>query len=196
MDDGGLGSETLLRPRSAAGGHNTYVVSTTRVYFASTMIGLVNYEQQCNCTRMPMQCLAKVYIFAAEGCREHIHFLHTCPPCCKHIYCCACKGRVILKLVVYIPCLSNVAVRWLLDHQSNDLAMSLTINGRARNGIAVFSGGTAANNLVDVFESVRDANQSTLAYIIPVSDNGGSSSELIRVFGGPGKPISQLVVTR
>jgi hypothetical protein len=27
-----------------------------------------------------------------------------------------------------------------------------------------------------------------LSYIIPISDNGGSSSELIRVFGGPGRP--------
>ncbi|KAH7170155.1 hypothetical protein EDB81DRAFT_708347 [Dactylonectria macrodidyma] len=54
------------------------------------------------------------------------------------------------------------------------------------NGIVVFSGGSAANNLVDVFESVREANQFKLSYVIPISDNGGSSSELIRVFGGPG----------
>ncbi|KAH9843371.1 Uncharacterized protein family UPF0052 [Teratosphaeria destructans] len=53
-------------------------------------------------------------------------------------------------------------------------------------GIVVFSGGSAANSLVDVFETVRQANHSTLSYVIPVSDNGGSSSELIRVFGGPG----------
>nr|POF21071.1 uncharacterized protein CFP56_66485 [Quercus suber] len=54
-----------------------------------------------------------------------------------------------------------------------------------RNGIVVFSGGSAANNLVDVFNDVREANTSSLAYVIPISDNGGSSSELIRVFGGP-----------
>ncbi|KAF2723713.1 UPF0052 domain protein [Polychaeton citri CBS 116435] len=53
-------------------------------------------------------------------------------------------------------------------------------------GLVVFSGGSAANSLVDVFEHVRAANQTTLSYIIPISDNGGSSSELIRVFGGPG----------
>lgn len=57
---------------------------------------------------------------------------------------------------------------------------------RNKGGIAVFSGGSAANNLVDVFNEVRGANHCTLSYIIPVSDNGGSSSELIRVFGGPG----------
>nr|OQO30269.1 hypothetical protein B0A51_01817 [Rachicladosporium sp. CCFEE 5018] len=55
-----------------------------------------------------------------------------------------------------------------------------------KGGIVVFSGGSAANNLVDVFEELRAANQTTLSYVIPISDNGGSSSEIIRVFGGPG----------
>ncbi|KAJ9613770.1 uncharacterized protein PV06_10977 [Exophiala oligosperma] len=53
-------------------------------------------------------------------------------------------------------------------------------------GIVVFSGGSAANSLVDVFEAVRENKSCPLSYIIPISDNGGSSSELIRVFGGPG----------
>ncbi|EPE08193.1 hypothetical protein F503_00976 [Ophiostoma piceae UAMH 11346] len=74
------------------------------------------------------------------------------------------------------------------------------------NGICVFSGGTAANSLVDAFQAVashmsdRDSITAALAsspgpgparqpcsltYIIPISDNGGSSSELIRFFGGP-----------
>ncbi len=53
-------------------------------------------------------------------------------------------------------------------------------------GIVVFSGGSAANSLVDVFNSLRDSKNCPLSYIIPISDNGGSSSELIRVFGGPG----------
>ncbi|KAF2004304.1 UPF0052-domain-containing protein [Amniculicola lignicola CBS 123094] len=53
-------------------------------------------------------------------------------------------------------------------------------------GIVVFSGGSAANNLVDVFKTVRENKKCPLSYIIPISDNGGSSSELIRVFGGPG----------
>lgn len=55
-----------------------------------------------------------------------------------------------------------------------------------RNGIVVFSGGSAANSLVDVFHDVAEARQKKLSYVIPISDNGGSSSELIRVFGGPG----------
>ncbi|KAH7272987.1 hypothetical protein FSOLCH5_003251 [Fusarium solani] len=61
-----------------------------------------------------------------------------------------------------------------------------TPNPGPPSGLVVFSGGSAANNLVDVFESVREANQCTLSYVIPISDNGGSSSEIIRVFGGPG----------
>lgn len=50
----------------------------------------------------------------------------------------------------------------------------------------IFSGGSAANSLVDVFDSVRKSKSCPISYIIPISDNGGSSSELIRVFGGPG----------
>ncbi|KJX95788.1 hypothetical protein TI39_contig1050g00003 [Zymoseptoria brevis] len=56
----------------------------------------------------------------------------------------------------------------------------------ARGGVVVFSGGSAANNLVEVFDHVRKAHNAPLSYVIPISDNGGSSSELIRVFGGPG----------
>lgn len=53
-------------------------------------------------------------------------------------------------------------------------------------GIVVFSGGSAANNIVDVFKRVAEDRRCPLSYVIPISDNGGSSSELIRVFGGPG----------
>lgn len=53
-------------------------------------------------------------------------------------------------------------------------------------GIVVLSGGSAANSLVDVFSAVRASKHCLLSYIIPISDNGGSSSELIRIFGGPG----------
>ncbi|KAJ5622702.1 LPPG:FO 2-phospho-L-lactate transferase CofD/UPF0052 [Penicillium herquei] len=53
-------------------------------------------------------------------------------------------------------------------------------------GIVVISGGSAANNLVDVFDAIRESKECSLSYVIPISDNGGSSSELIRIFGGPG----------
>lgn len=77
---------------------------------------------------------------------------------------------------------------------SNSTVVSLSRSGATtptpsfpRSGIVVFSGGSAANNLVEIFNQVREANDTTLSYVIPISDNGGSSSELIRVFGGPGK---------
>ncbi|KAK3045170.1 hypothetical protein LTS18_014410, partial [Coniosporium uncinatum] len=59
------------------------------------------------------------------------------------------------------------------------------MNGTKRNGLVVFSGGSAANSLVDVFNSTIENKRCSLSYVIPISDNGGSSSELIRVFGGP-----------
>ncbi|KAK8118773.1 uncharacterized protein PG998_003399 [Apiospora kogelbergensis] len=53
-------------------------------------------------------------------------------------------------------------------------------------GVVIFGGGTATNSLVDIFNDLRESRACTLSYVIPISDNGGSSSELIRVFGGPG----------
>jgi len=58
-------------------------------------------------------------------------------------------------------------------------------NPSRQRGIVVFSGGSAANNLVDVFNNISSTS-CPLSYVIPISDNGGSTSELIRVFGGPG----------
>ena len=56
----------------------------------------------------------------------------------------------------------------------------------AKRKVVVFSGGSAANCLVDVFNEVIEKNNCALTYVIPISDNGGSSSEILRVFGGPG----------
>lgn len=47
--------------------------------------------------------------------------------------------------------------------------------------IAVLSGGTATNELVSLFKSVS----ANITYILPILDNGGSTSELIRITGGP-----------
>ncbi|KAK4138841.1 hypothetical protein BT67DRAFT_438153 [Trichocladium antarcticum] len=64
-------------------------------------------------------------------------------------------------------------------------------NGNGTGGrkldITVFSGGTAANSLVDVFNSIAGKRGRQLNYVIPISDNGGSSSELIRFVGGPSR---------
>ncbi|KAI0164585.1 UPF0052-domain-containing protein [Xylariaceae sp. FL1272] len=64
--------------------------------------------------------------------------------------------------------------------------MDLSLPSLKLKGIVVFGGGTATNSLVDIFEKLRESRRCTLSYVIPISDNGGSSSELIRVFGGPG----------
>ena len=47
--------------------------------------------------------------------------------------------------------------------------------------IVVIGGGTATNSLVRLFSSLT----SDVCYVLPISDNGGSSSELMRVIGGP-----------
>ncbi|KAL1874410.1 hypothetical protein VTK73DRAFT_336 [Phialemonium thermophilum] len=51
--------------------------------------------------------------------------------------------------------------------------------------ITVFSGGTGGNSLVDLFNKIIERRRCHLHYVIPISDNGGSSSELIRFVGGP-----------
>lgn len=50
-----------------------------------------------------------------------------------------------------------------------------------QNMIVVISGGTATNSLVSLFQSLS----SRVSYVLPVSDNGGSTSEILRVLGGP-----------
>ncbi|AMD20035.1 HCL116Wp [Eremothecium sinecaudum] len=47
--------------------------------------------------------------------------------------------------------------------------------------VVVFGGGTAANYLVPCFNELGGR----VAYVLPISDNGGSTSEILRVIGGP-----------
>lgn len=51
--------------------------------------------------------------------------------------------------------------------------------------IVVFSGGTATNILTPCFSEISIAKNHELSYILPISDNGGSTSEILRVLGGP-----------
>lgn len=58
--------------------------------------------------------------------------------------------------------------------------------------IIVFSGGTATNSLTLCFKRMclekkngEAGTEGNLSYILPISDNGGSTSEILRVFGGP-----------
>lgn len=61
-----------------------------------------------------------------------------------------------------------------------------TAASESERGLVVFSGGSAANNLVDIFADMARKRSCGLSYVIPISDNGGSTSEIVRVFGGPG----------
>lgn len=49
------------------------------------------------------------------------------------------------------------------------------------NGIVVICGGSAVNDIDEAFEKISKKR----TYILPILDNGGSSSEIIRFFGGP-----------
>ncbi|KAF8421058.1 hypothetical protein EV426DRAFT_610538 [Tirmania nivea] len=75
------------------------------------------------------------------------------------------------------------------------------VTSTKRNRLVVFSGGSATNSIVDVFNELLHPGEGVwrqngngnggvelqrLSYIIGISDNGGSTSEILRVFGGPG----------
>jgi hypothetical protein len=91
--------------------------------------------------------------------------------------------------------MSSVTAALLSPNNGPSTPVQMNGNFKAK-GIVVFSGGSAANNLVDVFSTVRDDRKCPLSYIIPISDNGGSSSELIRVFGGPGTYTTEQYLTK
>ncbi len=57
--------------------------------------------------------------------------------------------------------------------------------GSRHAGIIVFSGGSAANSLVDGFNELVNRRNWLLTYAVAISDNGGSSSEINRFVGGP-----------
>lgn len=58
-------------------------------------------------------------------------------------------------------------------------------NRKNGGGIVVFSGGSAANSLVDGFNDLAKSRNCLLSYAVAISDNGGSSSEINRFVGGP-----------
>ena len=47
--------------------------------------------------------------------------------------------------------------------------------------ITIISGGTATNELVPLFKRLSP----NVSYILPILDNGGSTSEIVRFIGGP-----------
>lgn len=57
--------------------------------------------------------------------------------------------------------------------------------------ILVVGGGTATNSILSVFPEISRQ----ISYVVPISDNGGSTSEVLRILGGPaiGDARSRLV---
>ncbi|CAI4050596.1 hypothetical protein N7582_004956 [Saccharomyces uvarum] len=51
--------------------------------------------------------------------------------------------------------------------------------------VVVCSGGTATNSITPCFSNISISKGHELTYILPISDNGGSTSEILRIVGGP-----------
>lgn len=102
---------------------------------------------------------------------------HTTSLCCLHTICCSIPRLADNPETMQTPTLGI--------NPSQSSTRQPSPNRSRPKGIVVFSGGSAANNLVDVFHNLSNTT-CPLSYVIPISDNGGSTSELIRVFGGPG----------
>lgn len=51
--------------------------------------------------------------------------------------------------------------------------------------VVVFSGGTATNSLTPCFNAIAAVPGADVTYVLPISDNGGSTSEILRILGGP-----------
>ena len=68
------------------------------------------------------------------------------------------------------------------DAKDTTKAMDATKTPSQDPEIVIFSGGTAFNSLVKQF--VEELS-SRLSFVLPISDNGGSTREIIRVLGGP-----------
>lgn len=56
----------------------------------------------------------------------------------------------------------------------------------ALSSIVIFTGGSAWNPFTNALASSTLSSNVNIVYVIPVSDDGGSTHELVRVLGGPG----------
>lgn len=83
-------------------------------------------------------------------------------------------------------------------HEVHGVHVNPAFNGRVMpddnrsNSITVFKGGTAFNSLLREFQ--RHFPSTT--YVVPITDDGGSSREIRRVFGGPGIGDLRSTLTR
>lgn len=64
---------------------------------------------------------------------------------------------------------------------SSSTSASIPNPGPSQPSLLVFSGGTAFNGVVEELKSFT----TRVAHVLPVSDDGGSTAEIVRVLGGP-----------
>ena len=48
--------------------------------------------------------------------------------------------------------------------------------------VCIFTGGSAFNSVAD---ALRDVSGVDVTYVMPITDNGGSTAEIVKHFGGP-----------
>lgn len=66
-------------------------------------------------------------------------------------------------------------------HPSHCSSSSATNPNPCQPSLLVFSGGTAFNGVVEELKMLT----TRVAHVLPVSDDGGSTAEIVRVLGGP-----------
>ncbi|KAL7142617.1 hypothetical protein ABFS83_08G135500 [Erythranthe nasuta] len=66
-------------------------------------------------------------------------------------------------------------------HSSSASATTNSVSPQPQPSLLVFSGGTAFNGVVEELKQLT----TRVAHVLPVSDDGGSTAEIVRVLGGP-----------
>uniref|UniRef100_A0A0D9V2V9 Gluconeogenesis factor n=1 Tax=Leersia perrieri TaxID=77586 RepID=A0A0D9V2V9_9ORYZ len=107
----------------------------------------------------------------------------TCCPCGRSI-----TARIPASASSFSGCFVRAprsrAVRRGMAASGADAAATAAAadgGGSASPSLLVFSGGTAFNGVVEELKKVT----TRVAHVLPVSDDGGSTAEIVRVLGGP-----------
>lgn len=84
-------------------------------------------------------------------------------------------------MFIFFTPVTKLNAFYKIIHTHTDCITEIDILDELMN-IVVIGGGTATNNVITGFMNPLICKQ--VSFIMPVSDNGGSSSEIIRIFGG------------
>ncbi|KAK4759190.1 hypothetical protein SAY87_022321 [Trapa incisa] len=97
--------------------------------------------------------------------------------------CCLGPARCT-AICPFLPCLSSSSMRPLSVASAVSMSSSRSSNACPcpfQPYLLVFSGGTAFNGVVEELKTLT----TRVAHVLPVSDDGGSTAEIVRVLGGP-----------